>query len=156
TPTWTYTASMAGRRKLHNATLLADGKVLVTGGSRGREDPNSPSTSPAFAAEIWDPATGTWSTMASSTIFRGYHSTALLLPDGRVLSAGGEIGGPSAEVYSPPYLFKGSRPKISSAPSSVGYGQSFFVGTPNATSISKVTMLALGSVTQGLNMGQRI
>ncbi len=147
---------MAGARKLHNATLLADGKVLVTGGSRGKEDPNSVSTNPAYTAEMWDPATGTWSTMASFTVFRGYHSTALLLPDGRVLSAGGELGGPSAEIYSPPYLFKGTRPTISSAPASVAYGQSFFVGTPDATSISKITMIALGSVTHGFNMGQRI
>ena len=97
TPAWSYTASMAGARKLHNATLLADGKVLVTGGSRGKEDPNTYSSNPAYAAEMWDPATGTWSTMASFTVYRGYHSTALLLPDGRVLSAGGELGGPSAE-----------------------------------------------------------
>src|SRR5439155_1374401 len=59
-------------------------------------------------------------------------------------------------VYSPPYLFKGARPAISSAPTSIAYGQSFFVGTPNATSISTVTMIALGSVTHGFNMGQRI
>src|SRR6266550_6141483 len=157
TPAWKYTGSMAGGRKLHNATLLPDGKVLVTGGSRGSEDPNSNSSDPAYASEMWDPATGTWSTMASLTVFRGYHSIAALLPDGRVLSAGGEFGGASAEVYSPPYLFHGSRPTITSAPtSSIAYGQSFFVGTPNATSISKVTLLALGSVTHGLNMGQRI
>ena len=128
----------------------------MTGGSRGKEDPNSLSTNPAYPAEMWDPATGSWSTMASFTVFRGYHSIALLLPDGRVLSAGGELGGPTAEVYSPPYLFKGSRPTISSAPVSVAYGQSFFVGTPNATSISKITMIALGTVTHGFNMGQRI
>ena len=100
--------------------------------------------------------------MASMTLFRGYHSTAVLLPDGRVLSAGGQpgpgasIGNASAEIYSPPYLFHGSRPTITSAPTSVGYGQSFFVGTPDATSISKVTLIALSSVTHGFNMGQRI
>src|SRR5436190_16382111 len=100
--------------------------------------------------------------MASMTLFRGYHSTALLLPDGRVLSAGGQpgpgasVGNASAEIYSPPYLFHGSRPTITSAPTSVGYGQSFFVGTPDATSISKVTLIALSSVTHGVNMGQRI
>ncbi len=55
---------------------------------------------------------GNWTTMDSITVYRGYHSTALLLPDGRVLSAGGEITGASAEIYSPPYLFKGARPTI--------------------------------------------
>src|SRR5438034_11006718 len=94
--------------------------------------------------------------MASLTKKRTYHSTALLLPDGRVLSAGGEVGGTSAEIYSPPYLFHGSRPTIASAPTSVAYGESFFVGTPNATNISNVTLIALSSVTHGFNMGQRI
>src|SRR6266496_3720253 len=159
-PAWEYTGSMVtGGRKLHNATLLPDGKVLVTGGSRGTETAGGNSSNPAYAAELWDPATGMWSTMASNTRFRGYHSTALLLPDGRVLSAGGAPSGPlttSAEIYSPPYLFHGSRPTITSAPANVGYGQSFFVGTPDATSISSVTLIALSSVTHGFNMGQRI
>jgi galactose oxidase len=154
-PTWQYTNPMAGPRKLHNATLLADGKVLVTGGSRGSENPNKTPSDPAYPAESWDPATGTWSTMASLTAIRGYHSTALLLPDGRVLSAGAP-GGKSAEIYSPPYLFKGARPTISSAPTGVSYGQSFFVGTAAATSITKVTMIALTSVTHSFNMSQRI
>ena len=156
-PVWTYTGSMVtGGRKLHNATLLADGKVLVTGGSRGIEDPNTTPSDPAYESEMWDPATGAWTTMASLTRKRSYHSIALLLPDGRVLSAGGSFGGASAEIYSPPYLFQGSRPTITSAPASVGYGQSFFVGTPDAASISKVTLIALSSVTHGFNMGQRI
>jgi len=93
--------------------------------------------------------------MASLTVFRGYHSVAVLLPDGRVLSAGGKWGGKSAEVYSPPYLLKGSRPTISSAPASVSYGQSFSVGTPDATNISKVSMIPLTSTTHGFNMTQR-
>jgi Galactose oxidase-like, Early set domain/Fibronectin type III domain/Glyoxal oxidase N-terminus len=157
TPSWQYTGSMVtGGRKLHNATLLADGTVLVSGGSRGTEDPNTQPSDPAYECELWDPATGTWTPMASLTKKRTYHSIALLLPDGRVLSAGGDFGGASAEVYSPPYLFHGSRPTITSAPMSVGYGESFFVGTPDATSISNVTLIALSSVTHGFNMGQRI
>ena len=156
TPTWEYTGSMAVGRKLFQATLLPDGKVVVTGGDQGTTDPNDISHNhPVYTSEMWDPATGTWSTMASITVYRGYHSIGLLLPDGRVLSGGGE-GNASVEVYSPPYLFHGSRPTITSAPTSVAYGQSFFVGTPNATSISNVTLIALSSVTHGFNMGQRI
>jgi galactose oxidase len=157
-PVWTYTGSMVtGGRRLHNATLLPDGKVLVTGGSRGTESANNAPTDPAYACELWDPATGTWTTMASLTRMRPYHSTALLLPDGRVLSAGGQpAGGASAEIYSPPYLFHGSRPTITSAPTSATYGESLFVGTPNATTISNVTLIPLPSVTHGFNMSQRI
>src|SRR5437870_8208170 len=137
---------MAYGRKLHNATLLPDGKVLVTGGTQGLEDPNTNSSNPAYACEMWDPATGTWKTMASLTVFRGYHSIAALLPDGRVLSAGGEFGGASAEVYSPPYLFTGSRPTITWAPTSIAYGQAFFVGAPDAERISRVTVIARASL----------
>ena len=154
-PSWQYVAPMTYARKHHNLTLLPDGKVLVTGGSSGSEDTNSNSGNPAFAAEMWDPATNTWTTLASISIYRGYHATALLLPDGRVLSAGGDFGGASAEVFSPPYLFKGARPTITSAPTSVSYGQTFFVGTPDATSITKATWIRLSSVTHTNNMEQR-
>ena len=79
-------------------------------------------------AEIWNPDTETWTTVASLQNGREYHSTALLLPDGRVLMAGG--GGlpgratdqKNAEIYSPPYLFKGARPTITSAPSDASCG----------------------------------
>ncbi len=156
-PAWTYTGSMVtGGRKLHNATLLPDGKVLVTGGSRGTESANNAPPTPAFESELWDPATGTWTTMASLTRARAYHATAVLLPNGRVLSADGEQVSPTAEVYSPPYLFHGSRPTITSAPTSAVYGEPFFVGTPDAASISSVTAMPLPCVTHGFNMSQRI
>jgi len=154
-PSWQYVASMAFPRKHHNLTLLPDGKVLVTGGSSGSEDTNSNSGNPAYAAEMWNPVTNSWTTLASNTVYRGYHATALLLPDGRVVSAGGDNGGASAEVYSPPYLFQGARPTITAAPANVGYSQTFFAGTPDA-SITKVTLLPLSAVTHTNNMGQRI
>ena len=72
-----------------------------------------------FPAEIWNPDTETWTTVASLQNGRLYHSTALLLPDGRVLMAGGgqlpgsiAVNQTNAEIYSPPYLFKGPRPTI--------------------------------------------
>jgi len=152
TPQWQFTGSMANARRQLNVTLLPDGTLLATGGSsaRGFDEPSGA----VHAAELWNPATGTWSTMASCTQYRGYHSTALLLPDGRVLSAGGD-NHPNAEVYSPPYLFKGARPTISSAPSSISYGQTFTVDTPDASSIAQVRWLRLGSVTHANNMDQR-
>ena len=135
---------MAYPRKHHNLTLLPDGKVLVTGGSSGSEATNSNSTTPALAAEIWDPATNVWTTMASNTIYRGYHATALLLPDGRVVSGGGDWGGANAEIFSPPYLFQGARPSIASAPSNVGYGQNVLRRDAGRGGRRQVTLLRLG------------
>jgi hypothetical protein len=154
TPTWRYTGAMARPRRQHNATLLPDGTVLVTGGSGTSGFDNS--SVPVREAELWDPATGRWTLLAPEARYRGYHSTALLLPDGRVLSAGGRAWEPTAQVFSPPYLFKGPRPTITSAPHGVDWGATFTVGTPEAASVSKVTLVRLSSVTHTFNMNQRI
>ena len=152
TPAWRSIPSMAFARRQHNATLLPDGKVLVTGGTSGPGFNNTTTT--VLVAEMWDPATENWTTMASQQFRRIYHSSAVLLPDGRVLTVGGD-NIPATEVYEPPYLFKGARPTISSAPTNVNYGQTFFVETPNAASITEVTWIRLSSVTHANNMEQR-
>jgi len=152
-PLWSYTGSMANVRRQHNATALPDGTVLITGGSSGGTFDNS--SNPVYAAELWNPSTGQFTTLASNTVYRGYHSTALLLPDGRVLSAGGDTAGASAEIFSPPYLFNGPQPTITSAPSSVHYGQAFYISTPDAANITQVTWLALGATTHGFDQNQR-
>ena len=154
TPSWRYIASMNYPRRQSNATLLPDGKVFVTGGSSGSGFDDE--THPVYPAEIWDPASEGWTTVASLNVYRGYHSTAVLLPDGRVVSGGGEKAGATYEIYSPPYLFKGARPTITSAPASVGYGQIFFVQTPDAANISQVTWVRLSSVTHAFNQNQRL
>jgi galactose oxidase-like protein/List-Bact-rpt repeat protein len=165
---WRNVASMSiGRRQL-NATLLADGKVLVTGGTNATGFNTAPTDSKVLAAELWDPGTEQWTTLARMSHPRLYHSTALLLPDARVLSVGsgqppatGLTDDYTAEIFSPPYLFKpdGSpavRPTISSAPISVAFGQSFQVETPDAASIAKVTWIRLSSVTHSFNQNQRM
>ena len=150
TPAWKFTGSMHFPRRQHNAVVLPDGKVFIVGGSKaGGFDTSS---SPVLPTEMWDPATGQFTVMASIAVYRGYHSTALLLPDGRVLSAGGNVGGPNAQLFSPPYLFAGARPTISTAPAGAGYGQTVFVGTPDVNSISKVTLVRQSSVTHSNNM----
>jgi galactose oxidase len=162
-PVWRWTGSMAHRRRHLNATMLPTGEVLVTGGTSGTSF-DEPSLG-VHVAEIWNPSTGTWRQVASNSVNRSYHSTSLLMPDGRVLHAGSgnatmTNGLPApdqknAEYYSPPYLFKGARPSISSAPSPIAYGTSFTVGTPNASGITKVSLIALGSVTHAFDMSQR-
>jgi hypothetical protein len=159
-PAWRNVGPMAFARRYLNATLMADGKVLISGGSS-----NSTTTDCSEAilpAEIWDPATEKFTIVASMPHYRVYHSTAALLPDGRVISAGTTASDNNcsdqkdADFYSPPYLFNGPRPSITSAPSSVSYGQSFSVVTPDAPTITKVNLIALSAVTHHFNFSQRI
>ena len=163
-PVWNYTGSMAYARRQHNSTLLPDGTVVVTGGSSAAGF--SDATGAVYAAELWQPSTGRWSTLAPARVPRLYHSTAVLLPDGRVLSAGG--GRPAstgedsstehrdAEIFSPPYLFKGFRPVVTWAPDRVGYRGTFLVTTPDAARIEEVSWIRLSSASHSLNMSQRI
>ena len=156
TPAWQQVGSMAFGRTFHSLTVLPDGNVLATGGSAT----NDPASQPVYAAEIWDPQTETWSLMSSMQMARTYHETALLLPDGRILVGGGGgcCGAPdqyNAEIFSPPYLFKGSRPAITSVSTPIAYGSQFFVGTPDAASIASVALIRLGSDTHQFNRDQR-
>jgi fibronectin type 3 domain-containing protein len=158
TPAWRQVASMANHRAFQNTTLLPDGTVLVTGGGTALDGYDT--SNAVLAAELWSPATETWRTLASAAIPRLYHSTALLLPDGRVLTAGSGNDGPAvnqtqAELFSPPYLFKGARPTISSAPSVIQYGSTFTVTTADAASIVSVALIRPGSVTHGFDEDQR-
>ncbi len=157
--TWQETAPMAYARTHLNMTVLPDGTVLTTGGSSVIG--GIVASTGVLPAELWNPVTQTWSTMASMSRSREYHSIALLLPDGRVLTSGSgrnyannyeEFSG---EIYSPPYLFRGARPTITSSPDTVPYGSSFFVGTPDASDIQSVSLICNGSVTHSFNMDQR-
>jgi galactose oxidase len=157
-PAWRYTDPMSYPRRQFNTTLLPDGTVLATGGTSapGFSDP----VGAVRAAELWDPGTERWRVLAGNRVTRVYHSTTLLLPDGRILHAGSGDGvGLSrelnAEIYSPPYLFRGPRPFISSLPASVGYRQQFLIETLDPGLIVRATMVRLGSVTHGFDQNQR-
>lgn len=160
-PAWREVAPMSFPRRHLNATLLPDGKVLVTGGTRFANDP----AQAVYATELWDPATEGWTTLAPSNgIPRMYHSSAVLLPDGRVLMGGGGLPDfdparvhPDVEIYSPPYLFtKGKRPEINSAPTSVAYSQTFFAKTSDSKDITSVNWIRLSATTHCFNMSQRL
>ena len=159
-PTWQFTNPMVYARHFFNTTLLPDGNVLVTGGTSSAKNT---ATGAVLAAEMWDPLTGIWSTMAAMQLTRLYHTTSLLLPDGRVLVGGGgqpvapgETDHKDFEIYSPPYLFKGARPTIMDAPLEVAYGQTFFVQTPGTVDITQVNWIRLPSVTHGFDQNQHI
>ena len=143
-----------------NSTVLPNGQVLVTGGSRL----NNLLQGVANTAEIWDPDTGRWTLGSAGSVARLYHSTALLLPDGRVLVAGGGAPGPltnlNAELYEPPYLFNGSdrvqsRPRIDDAPTILEVGGSFTVTVGGNVVVARVTLIKTGAVTHSFNMDQR-
>jgi galactose oxidase len=163
-PQWRFTGSMQFPRRHLNATVLPDGQVLVAGGTQGGGFDDISDANAVHAAEVWDPGTGQWTTLASNTVTRVYHSVSVLLPDGHVVHAASgdaEVGGlpaPSqrnSELFSPPYLFKGARPIIRSAPSGVAYGERFMVETPNSAQITKVTWVRLSSVTHSFDQNQR-
>jgi hypothetical protein len=154
TPAWSYTGAMANARYNENLVLLADGTVLAVGGGGG----GGQYTNPVLPAELYNPTTGLWSTMASQAIQRTYHSTALLLPDGRVLSSGSDNGDTAQmtyEIYSPPYLFKGARPRIKSAPTALTYGATFNISTPDASKITRVAMVRPSATTHANDFDQR-
>ncbi|KAF2721404.1 copper radical oxidase [Polychaeton citri CBS 116435] len=171
-PEWTTSAStdMQFARRQHNATVLPDGTVLVTGGTQGAGFNSLDVGMPVRRAELWNPSTKTWIQMAEESADRCYHAIALLLPDGQVLSAGGgeyspnNDGNPNAvkdsltnaQLFKPPYLFKGARPTISSAPSEINYGQKFEITTGTSDLIARVSWVRLGSVTHSCNMNQSL
>jgi hypothetical protein len=163
-PAWASTGSMAFRRRHMNATVLPDGQVLATGGTRGGGFVNIDEGLAVKEAEVWNPETGQWTTLAANQIMRVYHSVSLLLPDATVLhgSSGDAMVGPipvppqrNHEIFSPPYLFKGARPTITSAPGTVNYGETFSVATPNAAQVTEVRWIRLGSVTHAFDASQR-
>ncbi len=158
TPAWRSTPAMAFPRAFHNLTLLADGTVLATGGETARDGADA--SKAVFRAELWSATHETWTTMAAARRPRLFQSIGLLLPDGRVLVGGGGAAAgirdeSNAEIFSPPYLFKGPRPAIATAPSTIAYGESAFVGTPDAGDISAVSLVRAGSVSHSFNSDQR-
>jgi hypothetical protein len=171
-PTITATGSLNTRRRQFNATILADGSVLATGGETSAAvSPQVDLDHAATAAERWDPATGVWTTLASASRIRQYHSTAMLLPDGRVLTGGGGVCAvcmtvgyleKNIEYFTPPYLYAkdgsghlASRPVISSAPAGIGINTNFTMTSDQAAAIRKVGLVGLSSVTHDVDQGQR-
>jgi len=154
TPAWSYTGSMTYARENENLVLLADGTVLAVGGAGGA----GVFLNPVLTPELFNPNTGEWTVMAPQIVPRTYHSTAALLADGRVISAGTNDRGSmqqTYEIFSPPYLFKGARPTITAVPSTLSYGANFTVTTPDAASITRVALLRPGASTHADDFDQR-
>ena len=160
-PKWKSGPAMSQARSQMNAVMLPNGKVLAVGGSVNDEDVGSLSLN----ADLYDPVAKTFSSAGANVYERLYHSVALLLPDATVWMTGGNPSRgtyePHMEIYQPAYLFNSSgglatRPTITSAPSSVAWGNGFTVQTPDAASISSVVLIENSSVTHSFNMDQRL
>jgi hypothetical protein len=169
TSSWDEVASGTGQQLLersnHNLTMLPTGQVLVTGGLAGKTTAN-----PEKHAQIWTPTeeggSNAWTgALAEEPVIRNYHSCGILLPDGRVMTSGGEDPNAarfSVSVYSPPYLFDANgdlaqRPPITDYKHQVGYGQTFTVcvDSDSFTAISHINLVRPGAVTHGFNQDQR-
>ena len=155
-PAFVAAPSMLRPRVHVNAVILPDRTVVATGGSGIAENALTASTE----AEIYDPAANTWTTGARARVPRLYHSVALLMPDGRVLTSGSN---PSRrndekrlEVYHPPYLFRGPRPCIEHAPDKVSLGSSFSIHVANAADIKWISLVRPMATTHSYDSEQRL
>jgi hypothetical protein len=152
--------------RLHlNSVLLPDRTVLVTGGSLKQED----APLARLQSEIYDPVKNEWTLTAACTVPRLYHSTALLLPDARVVTAGGNPEGGNhvpwdedpdeemrIEIFSPPYLSRGARPTIMHAPVECKYGTVVSIQSPDAGSVGFVSLVRNCITTHSYDTNQRL
>jgi hypothetical protein len=163
TPVFEKSASLSQDRNWSDLTVLADGSVLVNGGtSVGNKESGADKT-----AAIWNPDTGTITYGADEDQPRLYHSATVLLNDGTILSLGGGAAGSAennyldSQIYRPPYLYNedgtlADRPVISGVPDSVKPGQTFTITADNAADIAKLTFVKSGAATHSFNMEARM
>lgn len=166
TPKVAETSSMRRARNWLNLTVLPNGEVFANGGTRVGTQGGAANS--AYQAEIWNPSTGKWRDGATAQRIRTYHSTALLLPGGSVLTAAGGVPGPednfNAEIYYPPYLFaKGAdgrvrwadRPRITSISGALSYGGTVTLGLAGDHKLASLSLIRAASVTHSYNTDQR-
>jgi FtsP/CotA-like multicopper oxidase with cupredoxin domain len=153
-PSFSPAASINHGRTHLNAVLLPDRSVFVSGGGAGSE------SLPVLTAETYDPSADRWVLGPQATVPRLYHSIALLLPSGEVLTAGSnpDRGDDELrmEMYHPPYLFHGPRPLIDQAPATLHHGAHFSIRTPNAPDILWAQLIRPMATTHSCDTEQRL
>jgi Galactose oxidase-like, Early set domain/Galactose oxidase, central domain len=156
-PRYTQAASLDAKKMYVSAVILPDRTVFETGGaSKERQYGNAY----VYSSQIFDPQTGTWTKAKDSTVPRGYHSSAILLPDGRVATFGNNPADNSfemrIEIYSPEYLNKGTRPQITNVTNDIGYGDNISMTTTQTTPIKYVSLIRPMAVTHSVDANQRL
>ncbi|MDX1979231.1 MAG: Ig-like domain-containing protein [Bryobacteraceae bacterium] len=162
TPVVTQAANMNYARAFHYSVLLPNGEVMALGGNTSGVKFSD--NGGVLMPEVWNPDTNIWRTVAPMTEPRGYHMTALLMRDGRVMIAGGGLCGceadhQSAQIYSPWYLFNAdgspaARPVITSAAANLKAGLTF--NLQGSDDIASFNMIRLQGTTHGMNSDQRL
>ena len=151
--TWELIDPLQDKRVNACAVILPDGNVLVAGGNNiGLFD------NPVRNVEVFDSEQRKWRQVAPMNVPRGYHSVAILLPDARVVTGGTtpfDYHELRLEAYSPYYLFRGPRPKITQVPASISYSQPFEVGFEQVGSIQSIALIRPGAFTHAFDMDQR-
>lgn len=158
-PVVTPATPLAFARQFANVVVLPNGEVMVMGGNTSGLKFND--TGSVMTPEIWSPTTGLWRPVADMSVPRNYHSLALLLPDGRVMSGGGGLGGGDhrdAQLFTPPTLFNpdgtaAPRPVLNTAPAAIGVATTFAVtGTPG---LQKFSFIKMSAITHSVNTDLR-
>jgi hypothetical protein len=145
--------NLPGTGKLYvNAVNLPDRTVLAANGSSHNRSGD------ILTAAIYDPVANRWTEAAPDPIGRNYHSSAQLLPDGRVVVMGSNPGDGSYElrisIYEPPYMFKGTRPTVTTAPATATYGGMFDIGVTGT--VVSASLLAPMSATHQTDTNARL
>jgi hypothetical protein len=163
-PHFTPASSLPQPTRYPEVVIAPDGQVIIAGGSRYYRGEHA---SDIFECHSYDPETNKLTTLASPTVGRDYHSEALLLPDGRIVTLGGNpLFGNKAdtspsyfqkviEIYSPPYLYHGTRPVITGGPQELARGQSSQFGVSETAAIKTVNLLRPAAVTHVTDIEQR-
>lgn len=155
--------TMHYERVFHTTVVLPDGKVAIFGGQQYGVAFNEEGVQ--FVPEIYDPETDTFTKMQQNNVVRVYHTVSILLPDARVLNAGGGLCGNctanhyDGQIFTPPYLLTPSgqprpRPEIISGLQDhalVGSTLRFKTSGP----ISAASLVRLGTATHTVNTDQR-
>ncbi|MEO8590711.1 MAG: galactose oxidase-like domain-containing protein [Flavobacteriales bacterium] len=162
TGTWSLGANTTTVRSRPETVLLPNGKILVLAGEKEDDADPTPTNQYGYTklSHYYDPYTASWRRLNDMNWFREYHATAVLVPDGRVIVAGGE-GSPGnepafsvVEAFTPPYLFKGIRPIIAPlADRDLLRGQDITLDFGRTDALTSVILQAQTMVTHMMNCG---